>query len=509
MRRTKTVTPAERRSARAFCRRISATAFPRRAISRSTAAFCKTTERSTPTFTRGLGTAGGTFAWTQNGGGFSAGTGPLAVTIPGGTLYWSSDTADIGSKILGPLKLSCVNASNVTTLQNAVNLNGADRTIQVDDNPNSTADNAVISGQITGTGGIVKTGNGLLKLTGANDYTGSTTIAGGILQATIGTNGIPTNSFIKLDGGVLQFNNTPSFTRSFGTAAGMVAWGPGGGGFSAGTTALTVNIGNQATPDTLVWSDNAADVGTKIFGPLTLNASTASSTLTFQNGLDLHGGARTIITDANSATLNGVISDSIGGGSLTKTGVGTLYMQGTSGNTYTGTTTVTRGYVYLNKTSGYAIPGNLTMSSPVDTPGLWVEQPETFVVQQRANQTSPSCVLSFVNFNGNNYSHFQLNGFSTTLGGISGIGIVQNAETESVGSSTLTINNSTDYWFGGYLRNRASSGGNPLSIIKTGTGTQTLSGGGIKYSGSTTISEGTLILENITNTSLLARNITE
>ena len=53
---------------------------------------------------------------------------------------------------------------------------------------------------------------------------------------------------------------------------------------------------------------------------------------------------------------------------MTKNGSGTLYLQGSSGNTYTGSTTITGGKMYLNKTSGYAIPGNLTMSTPTDTP---------------------------------------------------------------------------------------------------------------------------------------------
>ena len=98
------------------------------------------------TFNRPLGTSGSAFEWTLNGGGFSAGGGPMNVNIPGGTLSWSSNPADIGSKILGTLKLSSATAANVTTLQNAVNLNGEDRTIQVDDNPSSTSDNATISG---------------------------------------------------------------------------------------------------------------------------------------------------------------------------------------------------------------------------------------------------------------------------------------------------------------------------------------------------------------------------
>ena len=151
--------------------------------------------------------------------------------------------------------------------------------------------------------------------------------------------------------------------------------------------------------------------------------------------------------------LQGSITDSVGGGSLSKSGPGTLNLNGSPGNTYTGSTTISEGRLLLNKTSGYAIPGNLTMSTAPDTPGIWTSVPATYVIAQGAGQIAPSCLLTFTNFNGDNYAHFELYGHSMTLAGISGIGIVQNTETETgVGSSTLTINNSADYWFGGYLR---------------------------------------------------------
>ena len=40
---------------------------------------------------------------------------------------------------------------------------------------------------------------------------------------------------------------------------------------------LTVNVGGQTTPTTLVWGSNSADVGTKIVGPLMLNDATAGN----------------------------------------------------------------------------------------------------------------------------------------------------------------------------------------------------------------------------------------
>ena len=133
-------------------------------------------------------------------------------------------------------------------------------------------------------------------------------------------------------------------------------------------------------------------------------------------------------------------------------------------------TTITNGKVYLNKTSGYAIPGSLTISSLPDTGGVWTSPTPTFVVAQGANQVAPTCLLSFNNFNGNNFGYFELYGHSMTLAGLSGYGVVENTESESgSANSTLTINNSVDCYFGGYLRN-TNNGSGTITLIKTGTG---------------------------------------
>ena len=79
--------------------------------------------------------------------------------------------------------------------QNPIDLNGADRTIFVDDNPKqrysqyNCYDHAEMTGAIsnsTGTAGIVKTGPGELELIGANTYNGTTTVLAGTL--TFGNN---------------------------------------------------------------------------------------------------------------------------------------------------------------------------------------------------------------------------------------------------------------------------------------------------------------------------------
>ena len=145
------------------------------------AAFTKPLASST--FARSLGTSGSTFQMTANGGGFSASGNPLTVNIgDGAALDWGTT---VGSQLVGTLKFGCSLASNATTFQNAVNLNGADRTIYTDDNPTSANDIAIMSGVISngvGTAGLVKTGPGVLSLTELNTYNGVTTIGGGTLK---------------------------------------------------------------------------------------------------------------------------------------------------------------------------------------------------------------------------------------------------------------------------------------------------------------------------------------
>ena len=451
----------------------------------------------TTNFTRSLGTSGATFQWTANGGGFSAGGGPMTVNIGGDstpdTLTWGTT---VGSQIVGTLRFGSTSATAATTFQNSINLGSVDRTIQVDDNPNATGDYAEITGSISGAGGIVKNGAGVLKLSGANSYTGNVTINGGVLQAGInGGTGIPTNNFLVLNGGVLQVLDASSFTRSLGTSGATFQWGLNGGGFSAGPNPLSVNVGGQAAPTTLVWGSSSSDVGTKIVGPLLLNVSTAGNSLTLQNGIDLAGGARSIVAGGNTVYLNGAISDSLGGASLSKSGPGVLCIAGSSPNTYTGTTTLSGGDVYLNKLSlsGYAIPGNLVLTGTA----------QMSVRLQGDNQIAPSSQWTFNGTGG--WQEVQLCGHNQTVTGLtcaSGQGAVENSNDASgYGAVTLTINAAagSSFSFNGALRDTLGGNCGGLGLVKGGAGTQTLSGSNISYSGSTTISGGTLALQDVSS----------
>ena len=173
-------------------------------------------------FTRSLGTSGTTFQITANGGVFhSANTGQLTVNIggAGAQQVWGST---VGTNLVGTLQFGSTPANKQTLFQNGIDLNGANRTINVTGNTTANSgDSDVISGVIVnsnGTAGLTVTGNAPLTLTGSNTYNGSTTInTNAILQANDGV-GLPTGSFLSLNGGVLQSNGAASFTRGLGPA---------------------------------------------------------------------------------------------------------------------------------------------------------------------------------------------------------------------------------------------------------------------------------------------------
>ena len=89
------------------------------------------------------------------------------------------------------MKLCSPTCTNSVTFLNPIDLGGGARTIEVDANPSSTADYAVLSGAISdssGNGSLSKTGAGTLYIVGAdsNTYSGPTTIMGTVILAKSG-----------------------------------------------------------------------------------------------------------------------------------------------------------------------------------------------------------------------------------------------------------------------------------------------------------------------------------
>lgn len=169
------------------------------------------TIQTSGTFTRALGSAAGEVRFAPSAGraqGFGARGGNLALNFGGAgaeLLFDTTPTTAPDTAIrTSLLVLNNSTADSQLTLVNPLNLNGADRTIQVDANV------AELAGGLTGSGGLTKAGGGTLLLSAANSYSGSTTLAAGTLRTTGGDNHLPTGTTLGFTGtsGTLDLTTT-------------------------------------------------------------------------------------------------------------------------------------------------------------------------------------------------------------------------------------------------------------------------------------------------------------
>ena len=205
-----------------------------------------------------------------------------------------------------------------------------------------------------------------------------------------------------------------------------------------------------------------------------------NNNLTSGNGQDL------IIHQYNTGagmTIGANIVDNGGPIGLTKSGPGALTLTPNAANTFSGQLTLNAGTVTL---------GNASALNGVPA-----------VVFGGMSQTLGGAGPNFIFANGT----LNLNGNSVSVASLtasaesSGNPTVQNT---SGTPATLTVNGSATTSFTGTLQD--GSGGGALSLIKSGSGSQTI-GGTLAYSGSTTVSAGTLALTTpTTNTSSYAVN---
>ena len=305
---------------------------------------------------RGLGTGAGQVQWTSSGG-FSASGGKMTVAIGGlaapTPLVWGSGGfVPSGYTLMFGSPMS----DSETEFKNTLNLNGATRTVTVNDNPFSSGDFTTLSGVLSN-GALTKDGAGTLVLSATNNYTGATTIKGGALRATQGT-GLPSNSNLVFSGGVYECSGA-DFTRSLGTGAGQVQW-TGSGGFSAYGGKLTVNIGGNATPSSLTWgATNFVPGGSA----LCFGSYLSDREVEFLNPINLNNAVRRFLvhdnpaTAADFATLSGVLSN----GGLSKIGTGTLALP--APNTYQNTTYIYEGTLRAADGVGLPTASNLSFGA--------------------------------------------------------------------------------------------------------------------------------------------------
>ncbi|MGC3991199.1 MAG: autotransporter-associated beta strand repeat-containing protein [Chthoniobacteraceae bacterium] len=172
----------------------------------------------------------------------------LAINLTNGTIGAKADWS------------SSLNAALNGTAGNSFTFQAADAS--------SVAHNIALSGVLSGTGGLVKTGAGNLTLSGSNTYTGATTVNAGALVLG-GNTAIPTASAVTLNGGTLKLVTTAAISEGSSTAAGT-------GAFTLASTSVIDYGSSNANSGLLHFADSSATTWNGTLSIYNWNAATDS-----------------------------------------------------------------------------------------------------------------------------------------------------------------------------------------------------------------------------------------
>ncbi len=326
------------------------------------------------------------------------------------------------------------------------------------------------SGSITGALALTKTAAGALTLSGANTYSGITTISAGTIQiGNAGTTGTLGSGNIT-DNAALSFDRTDNALVVASIISGTGTVSQIGSGSTTLTAANTYSGTTTISAGTLQVG-NAGATGTLGPGSVTDNAA-------------LH------FNRTNNITVANLIS---GTGSLAQAGTGTTIL--TAANTYSGATTISAGTLQIgnagatgargtgNVTDNAALTFNLTSSSTVGDlisgTGSLTQAGTGTIILTAANSYSGTTTIS---------------AGTLQVGNAGATGSLGTGNVVDKGTLTFDLTNSIT------VANVVSSTG---TLIQSGTGTTILTAANT-YSGATTISAGTLQIGNAGATALSA-----
>ena len=480
-----------------------------------------------------------------------------ATTISGTTGWFGTDqlyvnNANALGAASGDLTISggSVNLQN-NTITRSGNLTISGGSVETGTISKSGSDYNIQGGTVgavlAGTAGLIKSGSATAYLTGANTYSGGTTINGGILSlssagdlgnaagaVTVNTGGtlythsgltISRTGDVTVNGGNLTTDN-----NNFGTIS------VSGGNFIANNAAvLAVKLAGTAgltvggTGETYLWTDSSytgatvISSGTLILGGV--GAISQQSTLQIDSGAAINltgdyaanninrtfagltgagvlyggGGTVTINKASGTDTFSGDIQGAQG---VIKDGAGDLALAGS--NTYTGNTSVTAGRLAVahNNALGSTAGGTTVASgAQLYLNGVTVGN-EALTISGNGLASGSSIAGALRSGIGSNTYQgkvtlaadakiFSGSGTSMTLDVASGDAI-------DLASYTLTIEGSGAHRVDDGI---TGTGG----IVKTGSGITTFAGSN-SYSGTTTVSLGTLVVSNSTLTATILPN---
>ncbi len=231
----------------------------------------------------------------------------------------------------GSATIDTSNSTGALILTGNITASGAgSKTLTLSGGNNDNVQGIISDNSVSNTTSVSKTGTGTWILSGANTYSGGTTVRNGTLSiASIGLAGNPgnlgTNSTINLGNG----NNTGTLAY---TGAGE-------------TTDRVINLNGTGGGGTI---DTTGATGALIFTSNFTATGLGAKTLTLKGG--------------NGDTIQGAIVDSSGGATaLSKTGNGTWILSGA--NTYSGGTNISNGVLQLVGANATLGLGNVTVTS--------------------------------------------------------------------------------------------------------------------------------------------------
>lgn len=426
-----------------------------------------------------------------------------------------------GFTLLGNL----TNASGANlTIYDSLDLHLSDSTVHTVSVASGT--HVVVGADIfTESGSINKTGSGELNFVGSNNYRGD-------LIADRGTVTLSGNDATNIGGSTWTFNNS-SVLKVDNSDAGIV-----GGNFSFNSSSkLSAQVQGAIAGGLIYFHDNSslqasasglADSGDGVItggllqfdGNALLKAGVTNSIsggeqhfyensiLTASGTNAITGGVQTFSqSDSNTSDLTRLVinqSGSVGGESQQIFyGYSSLQANNVNGGSVTGGTQEFHDQSYLRASYSNSITGGTQAfydSSHLDANayhavgGVEITLSGNSAINVGATEAlSPSTEVYFNGEYGDTGGFLHLNGYSTTLaeinsGSSEGAGQIDNG---SSGNSVLTIGGSDDSNFSGFITD--GSGGGTLALVKSGTGTLTLSNDYSDYTGGTTINQGVVV----------------
>jgi autotransporter-associated beta strand protein len=337
----------------------------------------------------GYGTVSDTAVLDQTGGSLYLGSGGIVQVSPDVT-----PAITLGGGLLG--------ASTNWICTNAIQLTGRE-TVQAAD-ANNNAQSIALEGALSGTGSLVKTGAGVLSLSGVNTYTGATTISNGVLAIVNnpltlvdGAIATTTNIFISA-GAVLDVSGVNSGVLALATGQAL-----GGNGTLRGT--LDSTSGGTVSPGGGV---AASDIGVLTVTNLIKLGGTTSLNLNRTNS-------------PNSDELVALTKSIAAGGTLTINNVGPALVGGDSfqlfSTNYTGHFTLTNlptlsaGMIWSNTLAlngrlsvlqtVATYPTNITYKVSGNTLSLaWPADHTGWTLQEQTNSLSVGLSTNWVNVSG-------------------------------------------------------------------------------------------------------------